>query len=177
MKPVKQTKFGMEGNCFAACLASILEMNLEDLPDLMPHDKITNVEQEKILNKWLEPFGLFYKEIRCHESMLSEYFPGIYHTIIGSSPRLDHNKDLSHVVVGLEGKMVHDPHPDNKAPLGLLSYGIFIAKDAGDFMRKVFNATKLKEGICGDCYNSKCPLMQTRDFNINVTKCDRFKCA
>ena len=33
MKPVMQTKFGpVEGNCFCACLASMLELPIEDIP-------------------------------------------------------------------------------------------------------------------------------------------------
>ena len=35
MKSVDQTKFGYpEGNCLMACVASILEVGLDDLPDL-----------------------------------------------------------------------------------------------------------------------------------------------
>lgn len=35
MKPVDQTQFGWpHGNCFMACVASIMEVGLDDLPDL-----------------------------------------------------------------------------------------------------------------------------------------------
>ena len=34
VKPVYQTQFGMpNGNCFAACVASILELKIEDIPN------------------------------------------------------------------------------------------------------------------------------------------------
>ncbi len=35
MKPVFQTRFGRDGNCYAACLASILEIDLDDAIRLM----------------------------------------------------------------------------------------------------------------------------------------------
>lgn len=35
MKPAMQTKFGeYEGDCFAACIASLFELPIEDVPDL-----------------------------------------------------------------------------------------------------------------------------------------------
>jgi hypothetical protein len=33
MKPVYQTIFGPQGNCLSACLASLLEIDLGDVPD------------------------------------------------------------------------------------------------------------------------------------------------
>ena len=56
MKPVYQTIFGKtNGNCFAACIASILEMDLEDVPHFCRGD---NPEWMFDLNEWLYQFGL-----------------------------------------------------------------------------------------------------------------------
>lgn len=39
MKPVDQTTFGFPGgNCFSACIASLLEMPLDDVPYFMHGD-------------------------------------------------------------------------------------------------------------------------------------------
>ena len=32
MKPIHQTKFGKEGNCFAACIASVLDCEIDSVP-------------------------------------------------------------------------------------------------------------------------------------------------
>lgn len=56
LKPVYQTIFGKtNGNCFAACIASILEMDLEDVPHFCRGD---NPEWMFDLNEWLYQFGL-----------------------------------------------------------------------------------------------------------------------
>ncbi len=39
MKPVDQTTFGHPGgNCFSACVASLLEMSVDQVPYFMGHD-------------------------------------------------------------------------------------------------------------------------------------------
>ena len=44
MIPVYQTTFGINGNCFAACLASVFEIELLKIPNLINFEKIKEDE-------------------------------------------------------------------------------------------------------------------------------------
>ena len=125
MKPVKQTRTGKGGNCFTACVASILELNIDEVPDLAPRKDIEGLEQDKILNDWLGQFGLRFFSFRLHdEDYRKIVFKNAYHTICGKCPR---DPNLDHIVVGFNGEMIHDPHPEGTGVKGFLTYGIFFA--------------------------------------------------
>lgn len=124
MVPVDQTAFGGgKGNCFAAVVASLLELQVADLPDLcLPW-------QRKVLCEWLKPRGLWWLDAGAAD--VGPYLPWLgYHEIAGMGPR-----GLRHSVVGYRGEVVHDPHPSRG---GLLpdeqggrawSYGFFVKVD------------------------------------------------
>lgn len=129
MKKVYQDRFGIAGNCFAAAVASVLEIKLSDVPDLMPHELTEGEEQDRILNDWLANYNLKYIEMRVSKECVEKFLDKVYHLIIGSSPR---NRNFDHVLVGLGGKVIHDPYPKETAGaavLGFLKYGIFISID------------------------------------------------
>ena len=87
MKPVKQrTVHQGFGDCFAACLASILELPIEAVPS------DTSASHQNTVNGFLEQFGL---EITCHNSsgpiwsdspwiafLKSQNYEGVTHAII-----------------------------------------------------------------------------------------------
>lgn len=104
MKPVDQTMFGsLSGNCYPACLASILEIELGDVPNFCAQNWLARTEEWlrtehdcTLLGFRPKGEGAFY----C--------VPAMYHIIAGKSSR-----GLDHAVVGFQGKMVHDPHPSH----------------------------------------------------------------
>jgi len=101
MIKVDQTKIHSEstnGNCFAACLASILEIPLSDVPEFEDMGK----EWFPNFYKWVEKKWLY--ALRLEKEFI---FPGLY-LVMGTSPR---NKSINHQVIYKNGKMVHDPHP------------------------------------------------------------------
>ena len=109
MKPVYQTKFkgidapiGERGNCWQAAVASILELPLEEVPDIQAYDDDMVWFDE--FREWLNQYGL---------SAIGFTPGGIdiqgYHLIECKSTTLK-NGEL-HVVVGLNEKVVHDPNP------------------------------------------------------------------
>lgn len=116
MKPVMQTKFGdKEGNCWAACLASIFECKIEDIPEMNENNWIRKT------NDFLANRELYYVEIESKDNeYLTTWLIG-YHCLIGKSPR----GNFQHAVVGFCGEVVHDPHPDNTGLDNIKSYGIF----------------------------------------------------
>jgi hypothetical protein len=112
MKPIYQTKFTKpEGNCFNACVASILECKLEDLPDLY---EIEQTGQNWLvgLNNALRPMGYGVVHIPASaEKPCEAYIPkGCHFIASGLGPG-----ELLHSVVylqkddGVDAVMVHDP--------------------------------------------------------------------
>lgn len=109
MIPVKQTKINDEdGDCFNACLASIMELPLERIPEF-----------QKMGSSWFVPFLEFLHEQRYEylgtkygEEKIRAYRGGIdgYYIVGGGSPR---GFSRGHAVVFKDGEMVHDPHPDS----------------------------------------------------------------
>ena len=112
MKPVKQTKLGPpDGNCFAACVASIFEVPLDDVPNFIETDNWQNA-----LDEWLNERGMCSLSILPFEK---EIKPRGY-SILSGIPR---EKTVEHCVVAWDGVMVWDPSP---TPLGVEERKIFI---------------------------------------------------
>jgi hypothetical protein len=109
MIPQTQSRTGEYGRCFPACIASLLDLKEWEVPDL------DNTDYGQV-DDFLGPYGYYYREIA----------PGVppvgYHVIIGTSPR-----GGSHAVVGLDGELIFDPHPQDGTGKGLkkvTAYGI-----------------------------------------------------
>jgi hypothetical protein len=112
MKPVYQTKFGVpDGNCFNACVASVIECEIEDLPDLC---EVEATGQNWLigLNDALRPmgYGVIHMEA-SEENPATVYIPkGCHFIASGLGPC-----DVLHSVVyqqqddGVNAVMVHDP--------------------------------------------------------------------
>lgn len=131
MKPIKQTRIGSKGNCFEACIASILELKINDVPDLNAFEE--NCEWVPLLNKWLSRYDVCYIECNIERNDMDSFFKdrNFYYILIGKTSR---SEDILHAVVGYNSKIVHDPHP-NPLPIipePKLRLGIFI---------KSFNST------------------------------------
>lgn len=115
MKKIFQTRFGYpHGNCHAACLASIFELDIESIPawgvDLDWYEKFT---------EWcIQMFGMQPIDIEAESSV---FVPRGYYIINGESK----NGDFWHSVVGKDGEIVHDPHPD-EALKNYKSYTFFV---------------------------------------------------
>lgn len=124
MKPVDQTKFGNEGNCFAACIASILEIPLQEVPDLAAAMQAKK-NFRRILADWLHLRGLTYVELEIGKPnwSMGDWNPPTYHIIGGDSPR---GVEGGHAVVGYAGTMVHDPHPSRAGVSKVTDWSFFI---------------------------------------------------
>ena len=101
MKPVTQSKVGAHGRCFPACVASILEV---------PESSVPGYEDTPDVYQWLERRGLRYAQAPIEGTPA----PVGYHVIEGVSPR-----GGQHAVVGLDGEIVWDPHPQDGTGRGL----------------------------------------------------------
>jgi hypothetical protein len=109
--PVDQTLFGVPGgNCFAACVASILELDIRDVPYFMEDDF-----WKPRFDAWLKPQGLSARYYAFGDRPLRMEMDvpirGFY-ILHGTSPR------GNHAVVANGRRIVHDPHPSRQ---GLIS--------------------------------------------------------
>lgn len=106
MIPVDQTLFGpVEGNCHAACVASILELPLWRVPNVACHS-----DWYRRLTFWLNRHGFGHITFSGNvgdDAVLREMYAN--HYLIAGGPAA---RGLNHSVVyrGFE-ELVHDPHP------------------------------------------------------------------
>lgn len=116
MKPVDQTIFGPElGNCFAACVASVLELPLEDVPNFCEGGDHGWFDR---LRAWLRPRGLWALTCKLGGKPGASdggWYPEGLHIAGGQSPR----HACLHAVVARGNEIVHDPHPSRA---GVLSF-------------------------------------------------------
>ena len=118
MKPVMQTVFGENGNCMQACVASLLELPLEDVP----HFPISG--QFLALERYLKQFDI--RPVAYPVGTIHPY--NVYYIGAGISPR-----GLRHAVVCKDLLVVHDPHPDDtglaEPDLDYFFFRMFHSKD------------------------------------------------
>lgn len=117
----QQAVFGERGNCFATCIASILELPLDVVPNFCDADDWFGAT-----NLWLRERRLFYFELAIPRGstaieLCAEFG---YHLIHGPAAR-----GFLHTCVGYGGKIVHDPHPSNVGLLRQDEIGLLIPLD------------------------------------------------
>lgn len=113
MKPIQQTIFEPpHGNCLQACVASLLEVPLEEIPnftDWMNWDDYDDNSWWTKYEDFMEQFGL--QPIGIDPN--GNWKPRGWHMIVGKSPR----HDCDHVIVAYNGEPEHDPYPGGNCEL------------------------------------------------------------
>lgn len=135
MIKVYQTKFGgkyapigMRGNCWQAAVASILELPLDEVPDIQVWDEEL-VWFDKF-REWLEQYGLGAVGLAIGGNITLQG----YHLMECRSTILK-NGEL-HVVVGLDGELVHDPNPNATIVGEVVDYIVFTVLNPGQAKRR-----------------------------------------
>jgi len=137
MKPVMQTLFYDKdgtGNCFEACLASIFEIDLKDVPNFHGDTWFKDF-WEWLKIKGYTSYGSLYDE------GIGDYKGGVdgFFIVAGESPRGTHIRG-GHAVVYKNGKLVHDPHPDGTGVVSF-KYIMSIEKEENQDARSDTNET------------------------------------
>lgn len=118
MKPIFQNKLhggDVKGNCMQACLASVFELPLDQVPSF---EMMERTEWRAAFDVWLNEQGYSLVQ-QLAEPDIAEYY-----LIIGDAPR-----GFLHCVVGKDGEMVHDPHPSQDGLLNHKKYWVFTANN------------------------------------------------
>jgi hypothetical protein len=119
MKPTMQTILPsdtepLRGDCFRACVASIFELPIEDVPHFCEHPN-----WGEHLDDWLWNHGMAHVFVRldveADEGYLGAVGRGIWCIVSGTTKR--HPSRLHSVVArtlggGVQWEYRHDPHPD-----------------------------------------------------------------
>lgn len=101
MKPVDQTAFGVPGgNCFSACVASLLHLPIEAVPYFMGADNWVEAFAD-----WLRPRGFYPIFLKLGLTSADRWRPCGLYILGGTCVR------GAHAVVARGGEIVHDPHP------------------------------------------------------------------
>lgn len=127
MKPVFQKVVDSDkGDCMRACLASLLELDAEQIPNFTDAPEIPGMSAQQKLNYWLAHDPLVAEQglalvkvpnqghleiwmlppILCMFSMPSQKFPGGSHAVVG---KIYTTEDYL-----LKFEVVHDPNPGNQ---------------------------------------------------------------
>lgn len=120
MKPVMQNQRGEFGNCLTACVASVLELPIHEVPNFIEYEQ-GNGEYLTVFNEFLARYG--YQALTIYLSALDKtWIPAGYHLIYGYS-----QAGVKHAVVGYRGVVVHDPADDDEDLASIESYTVFVA--------------------------------------------------
>lgn len=130
MIPVYQTRFGNDkedretvGNCYAAAVASLLEVGLDDVPDISP---IEGKDFDKLWRAWFqENLGLYIIDVEVNLEIAD---PPKGYSIATVWSKV--HEGGTHAVVTKDGHVIHDPNPNNDASdytlKDILTYDIMI---------------------------------------------------
>lgn len=120
MTPCKQTRFSNDddapirevGNCLIACVASLMDKeSAEDIFQIQEHfhKKFwTDILVDEIVKEGYTPIGL-----EGHQ------YNDEYYIVYGYTNRSD---IIPHACIYQNGKLVHDPHPDNTGVINIFRY-------------------------------------------------------
>lgn len=123
MTPVDQTEFWtgekeVWGDCERAVIASLLNLPTTEVPHFLREAKGDNVLFWDSIADFLKQRGLVYIHHLWAEIDWERIKKDgdIYHRLAGPSPRAP--SKIWHAVVGLNGEVIHDPHPSRAGIYG-----------------------------------------------------------
>lgn len=124
MRPVDQTTFGASvGNCMSACIASLLDLPIKDVPNFLVHG-----DMMRAMSSWLRPRGL--DPVLFEPKGLWNGPADVPCIHVGATARGE-----VHAVVGRGLRPVHDPHP-SRAGLTSLNYIIVLVCHSPEGLRE-----------------------------------------
>jgi hypothetical protein len=114
----KDGKIVVEGNCYAAIIASLLEVPITEVPNVeIFFDDTEHMFYEDLMKRYLKNKGLklikdnrfkiaFHVEEHEDKNLFRKLLWDKYYIATGNSPR-----GFCHVCIFKNGQLVHDPHP------------------------------------------------------------------
>ena len=111
-KRIMQTVFGDRGNCYSACIAMMLGIELEQVPhwaaDFPANEKADSTKMLRAANEWMAQRGLQIVTVVVG-GLLPWMMPKGFYIAAGFTSR-----GTNHAVIYKDGELWHDPHPEGK---------------------------------------------------------------
>lgn len=109
MNPVWQSHWeDGKGNALQACIASLLNLELESVPNFIDFP-----DYLAAINEFLHPRGLAFLKVKLHSGQLEfASASGIYCLVAGPSPRGSHRHIIVAQTSGPGFEPIHDPFPE-----------------------------------------------------------------
>lgn len=107
--PVHDPERGVIGDCFRAALASLADIPIAAMPHFLRDHWPSEMSAIRAMNAFLAGrvvWRLFTCLISTSRLCTVKVVGDIYHLILGIDPEGD-----GHACIGLNGRIVHDPHP------------------------------------------------------------------
>jgi hypothetical protein len=147
LKKVFQTILGTEhGNCLQACLASILELPLEDCVDV--NDSPDELWFED-LQRWLAEFGLSPILLPFDFNLRMAFTDGVFYRTLLIA--IGDVRGRPHACVFKGDILVHDPHPQRNGFDSKPTHALFFcALDPARFIDRSSDASEAAPGGSGD---------------------------
>lgn len=116
MKKVWQTRFGSDGNCWPAVLASMLEIPIEEVDHCACSLNKEDRAWEKSTDEFLASRGLFYVEVQRdeHDNWPLSHIPERSLIILGCNT----DRNLPHVIIGRAFRVPIEEVPESKRAFG-----------------------------------------------------------
>lgn len=138
MRPVDQTVFTVPGgNCFSACVATLLELDLGEVPYFMgeePPDRPSDWFGH--FAAWLSRHGFYPLCCALPDQGDGGWRPHGLHILSGLSPRAKElGETWQHSVVARATEIIHDPHPSRAGVLSHDDVVILVPFDPGRIQR------------------------------------------
>lgn len=123
MIPVYQSKQNNKfSNCFSACVASLLELDAQAVPDFMyeADGRTLNDHWFDDFAQWLRPFG--YQPLLFTPENLDCFPLRDTYYIIGGKVDIG----IMHAAIGLNDEVVHNPNPAHANIVEIVDYIVFV---------------------------------------------------
>lgn len=130
MIPVTQTILHSEdriGNCLQACVASIFELPIDDVPHFVELEDTWFMA----MNEWcLSRFQCEPVMIEAKSHPFQVFLGSCIYIASGVSPRASEKEpDLLHSCVYKDDELIHDPHPDQTGIMDETDFILFVPID------------------------------------------------
>lgn len=142
MIPIKQTKFHIKdsngktvqrGNCFAACIASLLMIPITEIPNVETLFHIEGTLWIDVMNEFLLSKGYelnsdfrFSSLHNINDNITDEFLQDMKLKNVRYLASGNTIRGTKHICIYMNGKCIHDPHPSNE---GLTTFENFQTLD------------------------------------------------
>ncbi len=136
MQTVQQTQFGDESNALEACLASLFNLKLSEVPQLSAHpdDEVPEVMEDRLYG-FVRSRGFALYRVDDLEEFASQARLMGHYLVRGIVEINDEEgatgDEVEHWVIDRAGELAHDPHPGTRGLTQPVQVWLFVSRDPG----------------------------------------------